>query len=101
MFDKLKQWIGGGKKGGKASPGSSARASTAAEGLPPTLKAKYFDLLGVPPEADLKSIRSAWKRQLKQCHAALLSEDYETRKQATERSRQLNEAYRALADELF
>ena len=101
MFDKLKQWIGGGKKDGMSSPGSSARASSAAEGLPPTLKAKYFDLLGVSPEADLKRIRSAWKQQLKQCHAELLSEDYEIRKRATERTRQLNEAYRTLADDLF
>ena len=101
MFEKLKNWMGGGKKEGRASSGSLPRSPSTSQGMPASLKAKYFDLLGVPPEADLKTLRSAWKQQLKQCHGDLLSEDYDTRKRATERTRQLNEAYRALADELF
>ncbi len=65
------------------------------------LISQYYSDLGVPEGSGLKELREAWKRGLNQYHKDLTSENLDLKKIATEMTRRINEAYRALEKELF
>lgn len=62
--------------------------------------AGHYANLEIPPGSDRKTVRKAWKRQLKKYHPDLHSADPEKVKIATELSQRLTDAYRALDREL-
>jgi len=55
----------------------------------------YYSILGVPPEADAKAIKSAYRKLARQYHPDVNPGN----KEAEERFKEINEAYQALADE--
>tara|TARA_B100000686_G_C16775366_1_gene968050 strand:+ start:629 stop:994 length:366 start_codon:yes stop_codon:yes gene_type:complete len=61
--------------------------------------AQYYANLEIPPSATLEEARAAWKRSLKKYHPDLHSSDPAKREIATELTRGLNEAYRAIEKE--
>jgi len=53
----------------------------------------YYQILGVAPDADLKAIKAAYRRQARQYHP-----DTQTSESSEERMKQVNEAYAVLSD---
>lgn len=104
MWKTLRKILGGEKKekcqetDSKNIPGSDEKNS------PKPLEtdlSRHYETLGVEPGANLIQIRRAWKQALKEVHMGHYADDTETKNRARERAQQLNEAYRALQDELF
>ena len=58
--------------------------------------AKYYANLEIPVGSDRKTIKTAWKKQLKKYHPDLHGSDPQKKKIAEELTRQLNEAYSIL-----
>lgn len=54
--------------------------------------AQYYANLEIPNGSDLKTVRSAWKRLMRQYHPDLHSKDAKKRKLAEDLSQQLNHA---------
>ncbi len=57
---------------------------------------KYYANLEIPVGSDRKTIKTAWKKQLKKYHPDLHGSDPQKKKIAEELTRQLNEAYSIL-----
>ncbi|MDX1410766.1 MAG: DnaJ domain-containing protein, partial [Nitrospirales bacterium] len=57
----------------------------------------YYQILGVPEDALLKEIQSAWRKFVKENHEDLVAP--EERQAAMERMFRINEAYEVLSDE--
>ena len=57
---------------------------------------KYYANLEIPVGSDRKTIKTAWKKQLKKYHPDLHGLDPQKKKIAEELTRQLNEAYSIL-----
>ncbi len=62
--------------------------------------AGYYANLEAPYGADLETVRKSWKRLLAKYHPDLHSSDPEKQKLATELTKGLNKAYRALEQRL-
>ena len=59
---------------------------------------EYYELLGVPPTASLKEIKTAYRNRIKQCHPdKFVGRGAEFRRLAEERAKELNEAYAILS----
>ena len=57
---------------------------------------RYYANLEIPVGSDRKTIKTAWKTQLKKYHPDLHGSDPEKKQIAEELTRKLNEAYRTL-----
>jgi len=62
----------------------------------PNLFSKYYANLEIPVGSDRKTIKTAWKIQLKKYHPDLHGSDPEKKQIAEELTRKLNEAYSTL-----
>ncbi len=62
--------------------------------------AGHYAHLEIPPGADRKAVKAAWKRMMKKYHPDLHDTDPEKRKTAEELTRRLTESYRIVDKEL-
>ena len=53
----------------------------------------YYQILGISPDANLKTIKSAYRKMARQYHP-----DTQTNQSSDERMKQINEAYAVLSD---
>jgi len=61
-------------------------------------KEDYYDILGIEPDATQEAIKEAWKSQLKFFHPDRFQDDEKQRKNAEEKTKEVNEAYAVLSD---
>lgn len=81
---------------------SSNQADDASQPNQPELDplAQYYANLELPPGADRKAVRSAWKRLMKKYHPDLHEMDPDKIDTANELARKITEAYQILDKEL-
>ncbi len=104
MWKTLKKFLGGEKEETCRETDVENLPDSDEENSPQPLEkdlSRHYEILGVEPGANLNQIRQAWKQALKEVHMGHYADDAETKNRARERAQQLNEAYRALQDELF
>jgi DnaJ-domain-containing protein 1 len=76
---------------------ASARPTARPASPPPHPYAAEYRLLQVPVGSDVLTVRSAWRKLVRETHPDRFAGDAEAQRKATERLRQINAAYEALS----
>ena len=80
---------------GRGSSGSKEKQASPGPDVDPAL-AEYYANLELPYGSDLKTVRAAWRRMMKQYHPDRHARDEEKRRTADELTARLTRAYREL-----
>ncbi|MBI2571340.1 MAG: J domain-containing protein [Candidatus Schekmanbacteria bacterium] len=79
-----------------SGPGHESSGRAGAAGRPKNDLRRHYAELNVSPDADMKTVKAAYRRLIRQHHPDIHSGDPIKEKTATERSQRLTEAYRTI-----